>query len=111
MGSRRARADAATATSVAMTARHLLSTGPGRRIAAVGIAIGGVVAAVAALVQDPVRAWSHLLLDTFYLLSVSLAALLFLAIHYLSAARWSACLRRIPEALMATLPAAAVCML
>src|SRR6185295_7573434 len=48
--------------------------------------------------------------DTFYLLSVSLAALLFLAIQFLSAARWSACLRRIPEALMATLPAAAVLM-
>jgi len=78
---------------------------------AFGVALIGMAAAAIALVLDPVRAWSQLLLDTFYLLSVSLAALLFLAIHFLSAARWSACLRRIPEALMATLPAAAVLML
>src|SRR5262245_29408246 len=78
---------------------------------AFGLALVGMAAAAIALVLDPVRAWSQLLLDTFYLLSVSLAALLFLAIHFLSAARWSACLRRIPEALMATLPAAAVLML
>ena len=80
------------------------------RAAAFGVAVAGIAAAIVALVQDPVRAWSHLLLDTYYLLSVSLAALLFLAIQFLSAARWSACLRRIPEALMATLPAAAVSM-
>jgi hypothetical protein len=81
------------------------------QILAFGLALAGMAAALAALVHDPVRAWSHLLLDTFYLLSMSLAALLFVAIQLLSAARWSACLRRIPEALMATLPVAAVLML
>ena len=75
-----------------------------------GVVLAATAVVIVAPVQDPVRAWSHLLLDTFYLLSVSLAALLFLAIQFLSAARWSACLRRIPEALMATLPVAAVSM-
>ena len=59
--------------------------------------MAGIAAAIVALVQDPVQAWSHLLLDTYYLLSVSLAALLFLAIQFLSAARWSACLRPHPR--------------
>ena len=78
---------------------------------AFGLALAGMAASLIALVVDPGRAWSQLLLDTFYLLSMSLAALLFVAIQFLSAARWSACLRRIPEALMAALPAAALSML
>jgi hypothetical protein len=78
---------------------------------AFGLALAGMTASLIALGRDPARAWSHLLLDTFYLLSMSLAALLFVAIQFLTAARWSACLRRIPEALMAALPAAAVLML
>jgi hypothetical protein len=93
-----------------MTSTPWLTMRSRGRAAAFGVMLAGVAAAIVALVADPVRAWSHLLLDTFYLLSVSLAALLFLAIQFLSAARWSACLRRIPEALMATLPAAAVSM-
>jgi hypothetical protein len=81
------------------------------QVLAYGLALMGMTASLIALVHDPVRAWSHLLLNSFYLLSMSLAALLFVAIQYLTAARWSACLRRIPEALMATLPVAAIAML
>ena len=81
------------------------------QVLAYGLALAGMTASLIALVFDPARAWSQLLLDTFYLLSMSLAALLFVAIQFLTAARWSACLRRIPEALMAALPAAALSML
>ena len=83
----------------------------GDQAVAFGLALAGMAAALIALVFDPVRAWSHLLLNAFYLLSMSLAALLFIAIQFLTSAQWSACLRRIPEALMATLPAAALLML
>ena len=78
---------------------------------AYSLALTGLTASLVAHAYDPVRAWSQLMLNTFYLLSMSLAALLFVAIQYLTASRWSACLRRIPEALMTVLPAAAMAML
>ena len=81
------------------------------QLLAYGLALLGLAASLVALVYDPVRAWSQLMLNTFYVLSMSLSALLFVAIQFLTASRWSACLRRIPEALMAALPAAAIAML
>src|SRR3954462_781447 len=58
--------------------------------------------------SDPQRTWANLLLDTFYLLSLGVSALLFLATQRLAGARWSLGLRGIPEALTSILPVAAL---
>jgi hypothetical protein len=59
----------------------------------------------------PDRTWPNLLLDGFYFTSLALSAVFFLATQRLTGARWSASLRRIPEAFMMAMPAAAVLML
>lgn len=61
--------------------------------------------------RDPVRAWVNILLNNFYLLSLGAAALFFIAVHYLTASSWWVGLRRVPEAMMSVLPAAALLML
>jgi len=61
--------------------------------------------------SSPERVWPSLLLNGFYILSLAVSAIFFLAAQRLTGARWSASLRRIPEALMAPLPAAAILMM
>jgi hypothetical protein len=71
----------------------------------------GIAAAVVGVVIEPARTWQNLLVDAFYALTLGVAALFFFATQRLASARWSAPLRRIAEALMLTLPAAAVLLL
>jgi len=70
----------------------------------------GIAAAIHGTIHAPERTWPNLLLDSFYLLSLAVTAFFFIASQRLCGARWSASLRRIPEALMAVMPAAAVLM-
>ncbi len=74
------------------------------------VVLVGAAALLHALTSDPARAWLNLLVDSFYFLSLGVSAIFFIATQRLSSARWSAGLRRIPEAFMMTLPAAAVLM-
>jgi hypothetical protein len=60
---------------------------------------------------DPARLWTDLLVDGFFFLSLALAGLVFLAIHFLAGAGWWTALRRVPEALMSLVPLAALPML
>jgi hypothetical protein len=71
----------------------------------------GAIAVGYGIHAAPERAWPTLLLNGFYILSLSVSAIFFLASQRLTGARWSASLRRIPEALMAPLPAAAIVMM
>ena len=71
----------------------------------------GAIAAGYNVRSAPDRVWPNLLLNGFYILSLSVSAIFFLASQRLTGARWSASLRRIPEALMAPLPAAAILMM
>jgi hypothetical protein len=73
-----------------------------------GLAVLGGGALAAGLLQDPDRAWLNLLLVSFYLLSLGLGALVFVAIQYVTGAGWSVALRRVPEAMAAVLPVAAL---
>lgn len=75
------------------------------------IVAAGAAAALRGLASEPARIWANLLLDGFYLLSLAVSAMLFLATQRLSGARWSAALRRVPEALMLALPFAAALLL
>jgi hypothetical protein len=70
-----------------------------------------VVATAYGLVADPGRVWPNLLLDTFYVVSLGIAAMFFIATQRVTGARWSASLRRIPEAFTMVLPLVAVLML
>jgi hypothetical protein len=70
-------------------------------------ALGGL-ALIVGLVVAPARAWLNLLVDGFYVLSLGVAAMIFFATQRLASARWSAAIRRIPEAFMALAPVAAV---
>jgi hypothetical protein len=69
-----------------------------------GTAIYGVIAA-------PQRAWPDLLLSGFYITSVGVSAMFFLATQRATGARWSASLRRVPEAFLPILPLGAALLL
>ncbi len=69
--------------------------------------LGGVTI-VAGLWIAPARAWANLLLVSYYALGLALAAMVFIALQYVSGAGWSAALRRVPEAMAAVLPYGAV---
>jgi len=53
-----------------------------------------------------VRFWASLLIIGYYLLLISLAALMFVAIQYIANAGWSAAVKRVPEAIYTFVPVA-----
>ncbi len=75
------------------------------------LVVFGTLATFLGLFFAPARTWLNLLLDGFYFLSLSISALFFISTQRLSGARWSASLRRIPEALMSAMPVGALLML
>jgi Ni/Fe-hydrogenase subunit HybB-like protein len=85
----------------------------GRRLRRLVAFLGGagLAGVLAGHLTAPERTWPNLLAGGFYLLSTGLGGMLFLSIQQLAGAGWSAGLRRIPEAAMATLPAGAALML
>jgi hypothetical protein len=86
----------------------LVLTVSARRLAApLVLVMTGIVAAAYGLHAAPERTWPNLLLDGFYVTSLAVAAIFFLATQRLAGARWSAGLRRIPEAFMLAMPVAA----
>lgn len=87
----------------------VLQSGP-RNVAYAMIAIG-VVATSIGLAGDPQRTWPGLLMNSFYAIALALAGVVFISLQYLCGATWSAGIRRIPEAIMAPMPVAAVSML
>jgi hypothetical protein len=60
--------------------------------------------------MTPERIWPNLLLDGFYALSLCVSAMFFIATQRVTSARWSAGLRRIPEAFMCAIPVFALLM-
>jgi hypothetical protein len=82
------------------------------RGAAITLAVLGGAAALAGLLfsggaggAGP-RTWATLLINDFFFLSLALAGILFIALHYLSSAGWWTVIRRVPEAMMGFLPVA-----
>jgi hypothetical protein len=75
---------------------------------AISLILIGCGAAIYGLRTAPQQAWPHLLLDSFYLALLGLAALFFLVSQRVTGARWSAALRRIPESIMLLLPGGSV---
>jgi hypothetical protein len=73
-----------------------------------GLAVLGGVALAVGMLRSPERAWLNVLLVSYYLLSLGLGALVFVALQYVTGAGWSVGLRRVPEAMAAILPVAAL---
>lgn len=73
-----------------------------------GLTVLGGAALAAGLLQAPERAWLHVLLVSYYLLSLGLGGLVFVAVQYVTGAGWSVALRRVPEAMAAIIPVAAL---
>lgn len=72
--------------------------------------IGGAVSLIG-IFFVPERAWANLLLANYYLLGLGLAAIIFIAMLYVSNAGWATVIRRVPEAMTSVIPVAAVIML
>ena len=71
----------------------------------------GILGSAAGFAINSTRFWSSFLLNAFYFLTLALGSLVFLSIHHIANAGWSAVLRRIPEAMTAYLPFGAATML
>ncbi len=69
------------------------------------LAIAGGVALLLGLWLAPARTWANVLLASYYLLGLALAGGVFVALQYVSGGAWAVALRRVPEAMMALLPA------
>ncbi|HLN29045.1 MAG TPA: hypothetical protein VK395_14955 [Gemmataceae bacterium] len=70
------------------------------------LAVLGGGALLTVLLQSPERFWPNLLLASFFLLSLGLAGLVFVALQYVTGAGWAVALRRVPEAMAAIIPVA-----
>ena len=73
--------------------------------------LAGACVAIYGVLSAPERTWPSLLLNGFYTISLALSAIFFLTTQRLTGARWSAGLRRIPEAFSQALPVLALLML
>jgi hypothetical protein len=71
-----------------------------------GLALLGGATLVAGSASSPGRAWPNVLLVSNYLVGLAAGGLVLVALHYVTGARWSVPLRRLPEALAVALPAA-----
>lgn len=67
------------------------------------LAVAGGAALLLGLFLSPQRAWANLLLASFALVCLGLAGAVFVALQYVTGARWSVALRRVPEAMSAAL--------
>ncbi len=73
------------------------------RLTLIALAIVGAITAVVGAAAAPDRLWASWLLVSYYTIGVGLAGLCFVAIHYTTGASWSVAVRRVAEALAATL--------
>ena len=71
----------------------------------------GAISAIYGVIFAPERTWPNLLVDGFYITSAGVSAMFFLATQRATGARWSASLRRVPEAFLPILPLGAALML
>jgi len=68
----------------------------------------GVVSFALGFAFDAKRTWANYLLNNYYFLSLAIGAAFFGAIQYITQSGWSAAFKRIPEAIVAYIPFAAV---
>lgn len=71
-------------------------------------AIAGGITFAAGLFFAPERIWPAFLMAAYFTLELALAGIFFVAVQYVSGARWSVGIRRIPEAMAMLLPLGAI---
>src|SRR5262245_34525207 len=71
----------------------------------------GLMGFVVGLYVDRARTWSSVLQNALYFLTLSLGALVFIAINRVANAGWDTTIRRVPEAMLSYLPLGALAML
>lgn len=78
------------------------------KIAGIILLIFGLASFAYGFISEPARTWSAYLLGNYYFLSLAMGAVFFFVIQYISQSGWSAGFKRVPEAMMAWIPFAAV---
>jgi hypothetical protein len=73
--------------------------------------VGGGLALVVGAMVSPTRVWSNLLVASFYIVTLALGSLTFIAMMTVCGAGWNVAFRRVPEAMGRTLPLAGVAVL
>lgn len=68
----------------------------------------GVLTFIFGFLQHPQQTWANYLLNNYYFLSIAIGASFFMALQYITQSGWSSGFKRIPEALAAYIPFAAV---
>jgi hypothetical protein len=71
----------------------------------------GVVALITGFLTDPARTWPNILLNNVFFLTISIGAMLYYSLQFVTGSSWSAMFQRIPLALGSFIPVAAVLML
>lgn len=71
----------------------------------------GLVAVIAGFASDPARTWPNILLNNVYFITLSIGALMFFGVQYISGSSWSALIQRVPLAAGAFLPIGFILML
>lgn len=73
-----------------------------------GLMIIGIITFISGFILNPDRTWANYLLNNFYFISLAIGASFFISLQYISQSGWSAAFKRIPEAMAAYIPFAAV---
>jgi hypothetical protein len=74
------------------------------------LVVAGLAITVVGLFIAPARTLPSILLANYYLLSLGLAGVMFIALLYVSHAGWATVIRRVPEAMTSVLPVSALVM-
>ena len=94
-----------------MTAENRLVVTPAMLRVPIALCAVGAIALAVGLATSAERAWMNLLVDGFYVLSLGVSAVFFIAAQRLANSKWWSPIRRIPEAYSLLLPVAAVLMI
>lgn len=78
------------------------------RIISLTLIIIGAATFLAGLLSDPQRTWANYLIVNYYFLSLAMGAAFFFVLQSITHSGWSSAFRRVPEAMMAYIPFAAV---
>jgi hypothetical protein len=76
-----------------------------------GLLVVGIIAVIAGFLLDAQRTWANILLNNYYFITLSIGALLYYSLQYVTNSGWSAMFQRIPQAVGAFLPVGAFLML